>query len=45
MDRLESILFVVLGITGSVVLGLLWEAAEERVRIWLRARKYGGNKD
>jgi len=44
MDRLESILFVVAGITISVVLGLLGEALEERVRTWWRARKYGGKK-
>jgi len=44
MDRLESILFVVLGITASVVLGILGEAVEERVRTWWRARKYGGKK-
>jgi len=42
MDRLESILFVVLGITASVVLGILGEAVEERIRTWWRARKYGG---
>ena len=44
MDRLESILFVVLGITASVVLGILGEAVEERIRTWWRARKYGGKK-
>jgi len=44
MDRLEAILFVVLGITASVVLGILGEAVEERVRTWLRDRKYGDKK-
>jgi len=44
MDRLEAILFVVLGITASVVLGILGEAVEERIRTWWRARKYGGKK-
>jgi len=42
MDRLEANLFVVLGITASVVLGILGEALEERIRTWWRARKYGG---
>jgi hypothetical protein len=42
MDRLEANLFVVLGITVSVVLGILGEAVEERIRTWWRARKYGG---
>ena len=40
MDRLEAILLVVAGITGSVVLGILGEAVEERIRTWWRARKY-----
>jgi hypothetical protein len=42
MDRLEAILLVVAGITVSVVLGLLGEALEERIRTWWRTRKYGG---
>jgi|TARA_R110000851_G_scaffold310892_1_gene470903 hypothetical protein len=42
MDRPEAILLVVLGITASVVLGILGEALEERIRTWWRARKYGG---
>jgi len=42
MDRLEGILLVVAGITASVVLGILGEALEERIRTWWRARKYGG---
>jgi len=42
MDRLEANLFVVLGITAAVVLGILGEALEERIRTWWRARKYGG---
>ena len=44
MDRTEAILLVVAGITASVVLGLLAEEAEERIRTWWRARKYGGKK-
>ena len=42
MDRFEANLFVVLGITISVVLGILGEALEERIRTWWRTRKYGG---
>jgi len=42
MDRFEANLFVVLGITAAVVLGILGEALEERIRTWWRARKYGG---
>jgi hypothetical protein len=42
MDRLDAILFSLAGITLAVVLGLLGEAVEERVRTWWRARKYGG---
>jgi len=39
MTRLEGILLAAAGITISVVLGLLAEEAEERIRTWWRARK------
>ena len=39
MDRFEAILLVVAGITLAVVLGLLGEELEERIRTWWRARK------
>ncbi len=42
MDRLDAILFSLAGITLAVVLGVLGEAVEERVRTWWRAKKYGG---
>tara|TARA_A100001391_G_scaffold87023_1_gene57466 strand:+ start:41 stop:190 length:150 start_codon:yes stop_codon:yes gene_type:complete len=39
MDRFEAILLVVVGITISVVLGLLGEEAEERIRTWWKQRQ------
>ena len=39
MDRFEAILLVVVGITISVVLGLLGEELEERIRTWWKRRQ------
>ena len=39
MDRTEAVLLVVAGITISVVLGLLGEALEERIRTWWKQRQ------
>jgi len=44
MERLEAILFAVSGITLAVVLGIVGEAIEERIRTWWRDRKYGGKR-
>ena len=39
MDRFEAILLVVAGITLAVVLGLLGEELEERIRTWWKQRQ------
>ena len=39
MTRLEGILLAVAGITLAVVLGLLAEVGEDRIRSWWRARQ------
>ena len=39
MDRFEAVLLVVAGITVSVVLGLLGEELEERIRTWWKQRQ------
>jgi len=44
MERLEAILFAVTGIALAVVLGIVGEAIEERIRTWWRDRKYGGKR-
>jgi len=39
MDRTEAVLLVVAGITISVVLGLLGEEIEKRIRTWRKPRQ------